>query len=121
MARDALEYMLSGLEDPELQDALIKLVNILKELNKSGLLDLLAAITNPMVVERLLNLLINTGTMKLVDNIDNLTAKLADIAMILESPGRKITISEFLNSLRDPDVSKGLYKLIEILRVLGRQ
>ena len=118
--RDPLEYILESLEDPEFQTAINKLVDVVKNLEKSGILDLLETITDPMVLDRLAQLAASTGLMKLGDNIENLLDIVGDITSLLEKPVEPIGPSKLLLSLKDPDVARGLTIAIELLRLLGK-
>ncbi len=118
--RDPLEHLIVSLEDPEFQEALYKLVTIVKNLEKSGILDLLETITDPIVIERITQLLVTTGLMKLGDKIDSILDTIGEVSEILEKPVEPVTITGLLSSLKDPEVARGLARALEILRVLGR-
>ena len=118
--RDPLENMLKNMEQPEFQEALNKLIMILKNMEESGLLDLLEAVTNPLVIERIMQLILTTGLMRLGDKIDSLLDMIGDMAATMTKPVEPISLSQLLASLRDPDVAKGLARAIQILRILGK-
>ncbi|MCE4602063.1 MAG: DUF1641 domain-containing protein [Desulfurococcales archaeon] len=119
-ARDPLEMLIEELGDPEFQEALDKLVALVKALNKSGLLDVLLAMADEEVVSRLSSMLMTTGTMKLADNIEALTRAAGEVAQALSEPVEPVPPSELVYSLRDPEVLRGLARLLAVLRALGR-
>ncbi|MEB3806045.1 MAG: DUF1641 domain-containing protein [Desulfurococcales archaeon] len=118
--RDPLEELLVYLEDPSFQEALGKLVDLVMNLEKSGLLDLLVALTEPEVIHRIMDLVLVRGTLELGDSIDFLLDKLGDIVGALTRDVEPAGLSQVLGSLKDPEVARGLARLVEILRVLGR-
>ncbi|MEB3774842.1 MAG: DUF1641 domain-containing protein [Desulfurococcales archaeon] len=120
MERDALEAVLTQLEDKDLQESILKVVELAKNLNRSGVLDMLIALTDKEALSRLVEMLMTPGTMKLMDNLDELTNIIGDIAVALKEPVEPVTITGLLRSLSDPEVSRGLARLILILRILGR-
>jgi len=120
MERDALETVLAQLEDKDLQEAILKIVELARNLNKSGVLDMLIALTDKEALSRLIEMLMTPGTMKLMDNIDGMTNLIGDIAVALREPVEPVTVTGLLRSLADPEVSRGLARLILILKILGR-
>lgn len=119
-SRDPIERLITELEDPEVQEALSKMVELARNLERSGLLDILLALTEPEVVKRAVEMFITTGTMKLGDSLDKLLDKLGDIAETLEEDVEPITLGKLLVSIKDPEVARGLARLIAILKVLGK-
>ncbi|MCE4622006.1 MAG: DUF1641 domain-containing protein [Desulfurococcales archaeon] len=118
--RDPLAQLLTELENPEFQEVLSKLLELVKNLEKSGLLDMLVAITEPEVINRIFDMVITTGTMKLGDSIEGLLNKLGDVAEALQEDSKPASLSELLASLKDPEVAKGLGRLIALLKALGK-
>ncbi len=118
--RDVLEALIERLQDPEFQSSIEKLVMILDNMNRSGLLDLLVTVTDPDVINRLTEILITTGTMKLVDNLDTLLDKAGDMVDAMTQPAEPVSISKLLAEVSKPEVAKGLGKLIKALEVLGK-
>ncbi|MCE4626296.1 MAG: DUF1641 domain-containing protein [Desulfurococcales archaeon] len=118
--RDPLAQLLTELENPEFQEALSKLLELVKNLEKSGLLDMLVAITEPEVINRIFDMVITTGTMKLGDSIEGLLNKLGDVAEALQEDVKPASLSELIASLKDPEVAKGLGRLIVLLKALGK-
>ncbi|MEB3861146.1 MAG: DUF1641 domain-containing protein [Desulfurococcales archaeon] len=119
-ARDPLEMLIEELGDPELQESLEKMVKLVKALNRSGLLDVLLAMADEEVVARLSSMLVTTGTMKLADNIEELTRAAGEVAQALSEPVEPVPLSELVSSLRDPEVLRGLARLLKVLKALGR-
>ena len=119
-ARDPLEMLIEELGDPELQESLEKMVKLVKALNRSGLLDVLLAVADEEVVARLSSMLVTTGTMKLADNIEELTRAAGEVAQALSEPVDPVPLSELVSSLRDPEVLRGLARLLKVLKALGR-
>ncbi len=119
-ARDPLEMLIEELGDPELQESIEKMVKLAKALNRSGLLDVLLAMADEEVVARLSSMLVTTGTMKLADNIEELTRAAGEVAQALSEPVEPVPLSELVSSLRDPEVLRGLARLLRVLKALGR-
>ena len=118
---DALEALLEWLQRPDARETVAKLLELLDNLEKSGLLDLLIAVTNPEVVERLYTIIVTTGTMRLADRLDALLDTLGTAAASLaEDPGDPPSLSQILRELGDPQVRRGLARLVAFLRALGR-
>jgi len=107
------------LGQPEVRRALVKAVDLLANLERSGLLDLLVAVTDEDVVRRVVQLVMATGTMKLADNLPGLLDKLGAVAATLAEPAEPLGITGLLESLKDPAVARGLSRLVAVLRVLG--
>lgn len=118
--RDPLAELLSGLEDPDLQNALSKMIELLKNLERSGLLDMMIALTEPEVVNRIMDMVITTGTLKLGDSVDTLLDMLGKLADALVKEPEPMGLSQVLASLKDPEVAKGLARLVAILKILGK-
>ncbi len=117
---DALERLLLELSEPQLQEALDKMVTLLKNLNESGLLDVLIALTDREAVERLSRILVNTGSMKLMDNLDKVLAVAGEAADAMSRPVEPMPLSKLVASLADPEVARGLARLIQVLKAMGR-
>lgn len=117
---DALERLLLELGKPELQEALDKMVTLLKNLNESGLLDVMIALTDREAVGRLSGILVNTGSMKLMDNLDKLLAVAGEAADAMAKPVEPMPLSRLVASLADPEVARGLARLIQVLKAMGR-
>ncbi|MEB2835728.1 MAG: DUF1641 domain-containing protein [Desulfurococcales archaeon] len=117
--RDELMEVIDKLGQPEVREALVKAVDLLANLERSGLLDLLIALTDEDVVKRIVQLVMTTGTMKLADNLPELLDKLGAIAATLAEPAEPLGITGLLESLKDPAVARGLSRLVTVLRALG--
>ncbi len=117
--RDPVIDLLQALEDPEAAEALAKTLELARRLEESGILDLLLALTGPMVVDRLTQYLVTPGLMKLADRLPELLEALARIAAALEEPVEPVTPSQALARLGDPRVARGLARLLKILEALG--
>ncbi len=107
------------LEDRETEEALLKTMNLLRQLNRSGVLDLLLVLTDEEVFRRIINLVVSTGLMKIGDRIDELPTKLAQLLDALEEPAEPIYIYGLLKSLQDPEVARGLARLVKVLKIIG--
>ncbi len=118
--RDPLDYLLESLEDPQMQDALKKIIKIIKNLEESGILEMLETITDPQVFERIMQLVLTTGIVGLGDKIETFIDVTRDIVSTLGKPVEPISPTGLLTSLRDPDVARGLAKFIQILKIIGR-
>ena len=119
--RDVLEALIVKLQDPEFQSSIEKLIVLLDNMNRSGLLDLLVTVTDPDVINRLMEILISTGTLKLLDNLDILLDKAGDLVEVMNQPADPISISKLLTELSRPEVARGLGKLIKVLEALGKE
>ncbi len=119
-AGDPLGELIAALEDPEFQEGLRKLVRLVKNLERSGLLDMLLALTDEEVLGRLFQLLLSPGTLRLLDNLDTVADKMAAVMEALEKPSEPVSLTGVVASLRDPEVARGLARMIEVLRVLGQ-
>lgn len=118
--RDPLAEALAELEKPEFQNALSKLIELVKNLEKSGLLDMLVAFTDPEVINQLLDMVITTGTMKMGDSIEELLDVFGEVAEALRGDVKPMSLSGLLASLRDPQVARGLARMVAVLRALGK-
>ncbi len=97
------------------EELLDKINQILSNITESGLLNMLAAASDPEAIRRLIQILVNPSTMKLFDNIDVLLNQSGDISKTLSEPVEPISLFAFLMRLRDKDVSRGLARLLAIL------
>ena len=110
---------LALLEDGEVEEALLKTLRLLKQLNESGLLDLLLVLTSKAVVERLTGILVTTGLLRLADKLEEAPDKLAELVEALEEPVEPVRLSGLLLALRDPEVARGLARLLRVLKTIG--
>ena len=121
MSTDALDRLLEYLERPGSAETIDKLIRLLENLEESGILDLLLALTSREVIERLTTLIITTGTLKALDNIDKIMGSLGRAASALtEQADHSPSLGELLTALRDPEVRRGLARLIAALKELGK-
>ncbi len=107
------------LEDEVTLEAIEKTLAILRNLERSGILDILEALTDPEVIERLTRILISTSSLKLADNAPELIDKASKAAEALVKPVEPATPAKLLASLKDPRVARGIARLIEALKALG--
>ena len=119
MERDPALQLLKALEDPAAAEALAKTLELARRLEESGLLDLLLALTEPEVVERLTEYLVTPGLMKLADRLPELLEALSRIAGALAEPVEPVGPVEALGRLGDPRVARGLARLLKIMEALG--
>ena len=106
-------------EDQETEEALLKTIQLLRQLNNSGLLDLLLVLTDKDVFQRIVGIAVSTGVFKIADRVDELPTKLSQLLDALEEPAEPIGIYSLLQALRDPEVAKGLARVIKILKIIG--
>ena len=118
---DELEKALESLKDPETQRALSKLLELARNMERAGILDLLLALTDEEVFKRIVALVMTTGTMKLADRLPELLDKLGAAAEALTGPSKPMGVSELLSSLGDPRVARGLYRVVEALKAIGSE
>ncbi len=97
-------------------DALKKTLCFLMKLNEMGILDTLNHLLEPEVIGGLSSLILNKGTLKLLDNVDTLLKSLGEVP---KEP-KEVGIFGLLGELRDPDVKRGLGFVIALLRSLGK-
>jgi len=107
------------IEDQETEEAILKTMQLLRQLNQSGLLDLLLALTDKEVVHRLMDIAVSTGLLKIADKIDQLPDKMAQILDALEEPTEPMYIYSLLKALSDPEVARGLARVIKMLKIIG--
>jgi len=114
------EKLVSLLESRETEEAVASLMELLTELNKSGLLDLLKVIADSEVFHSLLKYLMNPSVLRIADRLD-LYADFLDRAgeVLITEEKEKTGISGLLKALGDPEVQKGLTKAIKLLKLLG--
>lgn len=110
---------LALLEDEEVEEALLKTLRLLKQLNESGLLDLLLVLTSKEVVERLTGILVTTGLLRLADKLEEAPDRLAELVEALEEPVKPVRLSGLLLALQDEEVARGLARLLRVLRTIG--
>jgi len=120
-ARDPLADLIAALEDPEFQAGLQKLVQLLKNMERSGLLDALVALTDEDAISRLIEILLTTGTLQVADRLDRIADTIGVIVQALEEPVEPVSLTGLLASLRDPDVARGLARMLRVLKALGSQ
>jgi len=114
------EKLVSLLESRETEEAVVNLMELLTELNKSGLLDLLKVIADSEVFHSLLKYLMNPSVLRIADRLD-LYADFLDRAgeVLISEEKEKTGINGLLKALGDPEVQKGLTKAIKLLKLLG--
>jgi len=114
------EKLVSLLESRETEEAVASLMELLTELNKSGLLDLLRVVGDSEVFHSLLKYLMNPSVLRIADRLD-LYADFLDRAgeVLITEEKEKTGISGLLKALGDPEVQKGLTKAIKLLKLLG--
>ncbi len=117
-AGDPLAQALQSLEDPRFAESLSKLARILANLEESGLLDVLEAVTRPEVVEKLWPALLGPGVLRLLDRLDRVADVAAALGEAVEE-AKPVGVSGLLAALRDPDVARGLGVLVAFLKKLG--
>jgi len=116
--KDVLGRLLAELENEEFQQGIDKLINIIKNLEASGILDFLEAITDPALLNKLTELfLINISDKS--ELIENLLDQLTEAVAVVEKAEEPRSLTGLLAELRDPEVLKGMARMIKILKVLG--
>lgn len=116
---EAVERLLDYLQKPEASETIEKLVRLLENLDRSGVLDLLIAVTEPEVVERLAGIIVSTGLLRLLDNLEPLMDALGRAGTALVAEEEPKSLSQILAELKDPAVRRGLARLLAALRELG--
>ncbi len=121
--------------DEEGAEALIKFVDLLKRVNELGLLDTLSDLLSEDVIGGLARLLVNTGSLKALDNADRLVSllsrvdydsldRMGDLIAAFSSAvgeeSKPIGLIGLATSLRDPDIRRGLGFTLNILKAVGR-
>ena len=106
-------------EDQETEEALLKTMQLLRQLNNSGILDLLLVLTDKDVFQRIVSIAASTGVFRIADRIDELPTRLSQLLDALEEPAEPIGVYTLLQALRDPEVAKGLARMIKILKIIG--
>jgi len=106
-------------EDRETEEALLKTMQLLRQLNNSGILDLLLVLTDRDVFQRIVGIAASTGVFKIADRADELPTRLSQLLDALEEPAEPIGVYSLLQALRDPEVAKGLARMIKILKIIG--
>ncbi len=115
-----IERLASLLEDPKAAEALARLLETAVKLEESGLLDLVEALADEKVIRSLSELLLTPGSLRLLDNLDKLLDIAGTAAEALSQPAEPVGLSGLLRALGDPEVQRGLGKLVGLLRALGR-
>lgn len=118
---EAVEKLLDYLQKPGAAETLEKLLKLMENLDRSGVLDLFIAITEPEVIERLSSILVSTGLLRLLDNLEPLMDALGRASTALTAPAEPKSLSQILAELKDPAVRRGLSRLISALRELGSE
>ncbi len=108
------------LEDPSTVAAIKKTLQLIVNLEKSGILDLLLALTEKNVISKVMEIMINTGSMRIVDNADYLLDKLGEATMMLRKPVNEPTIAELLKTMFDKETLSGLIRILNVIKALGR-
>jgi len=106
-------------EDQETEEALLKTMQLLRQLNNSGILDLLLVLTDKDVFQRIVGIAASTGVFKIADRVDELPTRLSQLLDALEEPAEPIGVYSLLQALRDPEIAKGLARMIKILKIIG--
>ncbi|MCE4619700.1 MAG: DUF1641 domain-containing protein [Desulfurococcales archaeon] len=116
--KDVLGRLLAELENEEFQQSIDKLINIIKNLEASGILDFLEAITDPALLNKLTELfLINISDKS--EFFEGLLDQLTDIAAVIEKTEEPKSLTSLLAELRDPEVLRGMARMIKMLKILG--
>ena len=106
-------------EDQETEEALLKTMQLLRQLNNSGILDLLLVLTDRDVFQRIVSIAASTGVFRIADRLDELPTRLSQLLDALEEPAEPIGVYSLLQALQDPEVAKGLARIIKILKIIG--
>ena len=111
-----------------------KTLKLLNKLNELGILDSLIDVLDPEVIDKLVPLILNIHTLRLLEQLDNILEILSSldyntikgkinlineaVKSIPEKP-KPVGLTGLLGALRDPDVQRGLGIVIEVLRKIG--
>ena len=115
-----IEKLASLLEDPKAAEALARLLETAVRLEESGLLELIEALADEKVLRSLADLVLTTGALRLLDNLDKLLDIAGEAVGALSKPAEPVGLSGLLRALAEPDVQAGLGRLVNLLRALGR-
>ena len=119
-ASGGLEALSRLLSEPGAVEALEKLVRVAVRLNESGMLDFMEALADGKLIREALEALLSSGGLELLERVNALLKELGEaVDMLLREP-EPLTITGILEALEDPEVRRGIGRLILALKVLGR-
>ncbi len=131
---DEILKTLGGI-DHEAIEGLGKIIDLLKVLNKTGILDALNDILKPEMIDRLSRFMINKGFLRLLDRLDVLLDMLGEIhyeevertipllnnvIKAVPEEAERVSLLGLMRKLRDEDVQRGVGVITEILKAIGR-
>jgi uncharacterized protein YjgD (DUF1641 family) len=117
---EGLERLSTLLSEPGALEALEKLVKVAVKMNESGLLDFMEALADGRIIREALEALLSSGGLELLDKFNALVKELGEAADVLVEEPRPLGLTGILESLKDPDVRRGVGRLLLALKVLGR-
>jgi len=97
--------------------ALAKLANKAEE---SGLLEIIQALLDEGVLEKLVKYLVTPDTLRVLDRLETLLKVGSYLAISLEEEAEPKSLLGILNTVRkDPELRAGLVKLIKFIKLVG--
>ncbi len=108
------------LRDPEALRALEKLVDVAVKLDRSGLLDLASALAEGRILRELLEAALTGGGLRILDSLSEAVKELGEVVDTVLEEARPVGVMGLIRALGDPEVQRGLGRLIALLKALGR-
>ena len=106
--------------DEETINGLIKLARLVNKAEQSGVLEILQAFLDEGVIEKLAKYIVTPDLLRLLDRIDLLVTVGSYLALSIEKDEEPKSLLSLLNAVRkDPDVRRGLARMIYFLKLLG--
>ncbi|MEB2837232.1 MAG: DUF1641 domain-containing protein [Desulfurococcales archaeon] len=115
-----LEELARILSEPGAAEALEKLVRVAVKLDEAGVLDLLEALADGRLIREFLEAALSGGAIRVLDQLNDIVKEIGEVADAIVAEPRPVGLSGLLRALRDPEVQRGLGRLIALLRALGR-
>ena len=134
---DHLDRLLTTLGelDEDAIEGFEKIIRILKNLNRMGILDTLESVLTPEIIGSLSRYLMSGGLLRLLDGLETLSEALGELeferireAMPLvrgalegiPERAERVGLLGLLGKLRDKDIQRGLGVVMEILKAVGK-
>jgi len=117
---EGLERLSMLLSEPGVLEALEKLVRVAVKMNESGLLDFIEALADGRLIRGALEALLSSGGLELLDKVNSLLKELGEAADALVGEAKPLGLTGILDALRDPDVRRGIGRLVLALKILGK-
>jgi uncharacterized protein YjgD (DUF1641 family) len=115
-----IEKLASLLEDPKSAEVMAKLIELAVKLEEAGVLDVIGALADEKALRSLADFFLSSGALHLLDNMDNLIDMVSKMVEAMSRPAEPVGLGGLLRALGDPDVQRGLGRLLALLKALGR-